>query len=245
VSFQPLDPAAILATLVESGVDFVLIGALAVGIHADVRGTGDVDIMVPAGDTTNRRALGRALLKLGAERIPSGHGGVDPTERDPYPTLMFRTRHGKLDVLYRPDGSDAYAAVKRRSLRSTVGGQPIAVAGKDDMIRMKLAAGRPNDLIDVANMTASERGAPRRIAVTMTLADGAEPEWARELATERVSLFDPRGRVSLEGGRLRIVASRSDLTDSQLRQWARALGERLHGAGLLADTAIDVVVSEP
>jgi hypothetical protein len=56
-----LNPAALLGTLSACGVDFVVIGALAVGVHAEVRATGDVDVMLPIGDEANRRVLRRAL----------------------------------------------------------------------------------------------------------------------------------------------------------------------------------------
>jgi hypothetical protein len=61
VTTGPLDPAALLGTLSKSGVDFVVIGAMAVGVHGEVRSTGDVDIMVPIGDERNERALQAAL----------------------------------------------------------------------------------------------------------------------------------------------------------------------------------------
>jgi hypothetical protein len=106
-----LNPTGLLGTLSECGVDFVVIGAMAVGVHAEVRATGDVDVMVPIGDEANKRALQNALEQLGAVLLSSEQGGVDPSAGDPYPTVMFRTRYGKLDILYRPDGSDSYPKV--------------------------------------------------------------------------------------------------------------------------------------
>jgi hypothetical protein len=38
----PLNPAALLGVLSACGVDFVVVGALAVGLHSDVRATGEV-----------------------------------------------------------------------------------------------------------------------------------------------------------------------------------------------------------
>ena len=43
-----LNPAGLLGALPTCGVDFVVIGALAVGVHAEVRATGDVDVQIPA-----------------------------------------------------------------------------------------------------------------------------------------------------------------------------------------------------
>jgi hypothetical protein len=61
-----LNPAGLLGTLSACDVDFVVIGALAVGAHSEVRATGDVDVMVPIGDEANKRALQNALEQLGA-----------------------------------------------------------------------------------------------------------------------------------------------------------------------------------
>ena len=240
MSTGPLNPAALLAALSECGVDFVVIGALAVGVHGEVRGTGDVDIMVPVDDEPNRKALQRALEQLGATRIPALGGGVEHGSDAAYPTIMFDTRFGRLDILYRPDGSAPYGGIKRRAITRSLGGQPVRVAGKDDLVRMKLAAGRPDDLRDVASMTASERGEARRIVARMTLASEVDEEWARELAVARATLFDPRCRVTVESGRLQIEALRSDLTDQQLEMWAHALAERLRGSDVLADASADV-----
>jgi hypothetical protein len=236
-----LDPAALLGALAVCGVDFVVIGALAVGVHSEVRATGDVDVMLPIGDETNKQALLRALEMLDAVRLSAERGGVDPVAGDPYPTVMFSTRYGKLDVLYRPDGSDRYPEVKRRSLDTTIGGQHVRVASSNDLIRMKLVAGRTDDLRDVANLTSSEQGVPRDVFVSMALTPGVDREWARDLAGARVAYFDPSCRIGIvDDGRLEIHAHRSGLTDEQIEHWAHALADRLRAAGVIADADIEV-----
>jgi hypothetical protein len=240
-----LDPVALLGALAVCGVDFVLIGALAVGVHSEVRATSDVDVMLPIGDEENKQALLRALEQLRAVRLSSEQGGVDPVAGDPYPTVMFRTRYGKLDILYRPDGSDSYPKVKRRSLDTTIGGRRVHVVGKDDLVRMKLAAGRTDDLRDVANLTSSQQGAPRGVFVSMVLAPSVEHEWALDLAAARTMYFDPSSRVRIAEGRyLQVEARRSDLTDQQIEQWAHALADRLNAVGVLADLEIEVQIED-
>ena len=249
MSHGPLDPSALLTTLTECGVDYVVIGALAVGVHGEVRGTGDVDVMVPAGDEANKQALERALAKLDATRLDAELGGMEPIEGDAYPTVMFRTRHGKLDILYRPDGSDPYERIKERSLSTTIGGRPVAVVGKSDLIRMKLAAGRRDDLDDVSNLTASEHGEPRNVLVTMKLRREADPGAAIEFASARVAYFDQGHRTSVagegEGKSLQIEATRSGLIDDQIRQWARSLAERLRALEIVTDDEIEIEVRTP
>ena len=240
----PLDPAALLATLAESGVDSVVIGALAVGVYSEVRATGDVDVMVPIGDEANKRALQRALKKLKAVRLGSEQARIDPVAGDPYPTLTFRTRYGLLAILHRPDGSDSYRKVKQRSVTTTLAGQQVSVVGKNDLVRMKLAAGRTDDLRDVASLTASEQGQPRQIFVSMRLAPGADHDRARDLAAARVAYFDSDSRVWIaEDKHLQIDATRSDLTDEQLEQWAHALADRLAGAAVVAASEVVIEIT--
>jgi hypothetical protein len=74
VTIGPLDPAALLSTLSACDVEFVVIGATAVGVHAEVRSTGDVDIMVPIGDEPNKQARQTALEQLEAVRLTAQAG---------------------------------------------------------------------------------------------------------------------------------------------------------------------------
>ena len=153
------------------------------------------------------------------------------------------TRYGKLDILYRPDGSDSYSKVKQRSLETKINGQRVHVAGKDDLVRMKLAAGRTDDLRDVANLTASERETPAGSSLDV-LAPEVDHEWARGLTAREARL-----RPSIASGsprtHLQIEARRSDLTDRQIEQWAHALAERLDAAGVIAHTDIDMQIPTP
>lgn len=239
-----LDPVGLLTVLSRCGVDFVVIGAMAVGVHGEVRSTGDLDVMVPAGDEPNRRALAQALEQLRAVRLTAAEGGAEIARGDAYPTVVFSTSLGKLDVLDRPDGSDTYANVKRRALEATIGGHSVYVAGRDDLVRMKLAAGRPHDLHDVAALTAADEVhvGPRVVTASMVLGRGVDPQRAIELASARVALFDAYAKVAAADGSLTIEATRSDLTDAQIGLWARALADRLHGAGILAgrDSAVTI-----
>lgn len=225
-----------LATLVGHGVDFVVVGALAVGFHGYVRATGDVDVMVPAGDEDNRSRLEDALRALGAEKLPAvTQGGLPLPDDDPYPTLQFRTRYGRLDILYRPDGSPPYATMKDRSAVTDIAGVTVRVASVNDVIAMKLAAGRSGDLDDVAAISSRGTALPRvqrTVSVALSLAPPADPEWARDLLRSRLLEFDDGAELWVEGGQLNFQATREDLTAEQLRQWAQALAHRLGGAGL-------------
>jgi hypothetical protein len=245
VSFQPLEPTKLLEVLSDCGVDFVVIGGIAVNIHAsEVRPTGDIDIMVPSNDDANREALEQALKELEAKRIGLDQGGFDQADAE-YPTLMFTTRYGRLDILYRPDGSAPYRDVKKRAATRGLGGHPVSVTGRNDLIRMKVAGGRVQDLQDVAALTEGERSEQLQVSLTMKLAADADSDWATELTQSRVVMFDEDAEVWTAGGWLMVQAHHAGLTEAQIKQWAQYLAARLHGSEVLADSEVEVELTHP
>ena len=99
-----LDLRALLATLNEHGVRYVVIGGVAVGAHGYVRATEDLDI-VPEPTAENADRLARALAELEATLPLSGGrpfraaGDVIAISRGR--SLTADTRHGGLDVVQR------------------------------------------------------------------------------------------------------------------------------------------------
>jgi hypothetical protein len=59
------------------------------------------------------------------------------------------TRLGDFDVLGTPSGTQGYDDLVRSAETLHVGGRSVLVASVDDLIRMKRAAGRPKDLVEV------------------------------------------------------------------------------------------------
>jgi hypothetical protein len=66
---------------------------------------------------------------------------------------QFATRHGAIDVLHDAPGAPSYDELRQRALEIRLGNMKIAVVGRDDLINMKRASGRPEDLDDVAALT--------------------------------------------------------------------------------------------
>jgi hypothetical protein len=72
---------------------------------------------------------------------------------------QLSTRHGDVDVLHEAPGAPPFTRLRERALLVVPADQPIAIASRDDLIRMKRAAGRPIDLADIAALTEPEHRA--------------------------------------------------------------------------------------
>lgn len=144
------DPKRILLTLVDHGVDFLVIGAEAAILQgAPLDATLDVDVTASRSER-NLRNLAAALRELEAElRLP------DPDEHVPLPlnvpmlkqmsVLTLMTRFGPLDVLFDPAGAPPYRDMKKSASELNTFGVLVMVASLDDIVAMKRAAGREKD----------------------------------------------------------------------------------------------------
>jgi predicted nucleotidyltransferase len=157
--------SSLLGRLVGGGVDFVVIGGIAVIAQGYVRNTKDLDICYSP-EASNLEALGRVLVDLGARLR-----GIDedvpfiPDARTLRGTqiLTLDTPDGGLDLLVDPDGSPGYGALKAQATRADFDDFEILVASIEDLLAMKRAAGRPQDQSDIDALTAiqrMQRGAP-------------------------------------------------------------------------------------
>ena len=152
-----LDAEALLRTLLDHQVDFLLIGGLAVAAHGYPRATKDVDV-VPAPESENRRRLHAALVTLGAEPLEVGDFRADelpvpftPEGLDAGGNWALRTASGRIDVMQWVPGIDGgYDHLRAHAIEVAVPGLgAILFAGYDDLVRMKRTAGRPQDLADL------------------------------------------------------------------------------------------------
>jgi hypothetical protein len=80
-------------------------------------------------------------------------------------TLTLTTLDGDLDLLVDPDGSPGYATLRRNASRVELDGITVLVASIDDMIAMKRAAGRPQDLVDLESLEIARRRVRRKPAL--------------------------------------------------------------------------------
>jgi hypothetical protein len=132
----------------------VLIGGLAVQTHGHVRTTNDADL-IPAPAPANLKRLASALRSLDARVLNPGQEDIEiDAKMLPQATIwQFATRDGGIDVLHEVAGGRPYEELSDRALRVGLGDIEVPVVDLDDLIRMKLARGRPVDLADVAALT--------------------------------------------------------------------------------------------
>ncbi|MGH2903628.1 MAG: DUF6036 family nucleotidyltransferase [Solirubrobacteraceae bacterium] len=151
---EPLDAERIFEVLAEHAVEYVLVGGLAVQTHGHLRTTVDVDVF-PSPDRSNLARLADALNALGARVLNPGSEGlsIDAAMLPRATMWQFATRHGAIDVLHDAPGAPRYDDLRIGALEIGLGGLKIAVAGRDDLINMKRASGRPVDLDDLAALT--------------------------------------------------------------------------------------------
>lgn len=152
-------PAALVGALVEGGVDFVIVGGVAVVLQAMPRFTKDLDICYSTAQE-NLDALGSVLVALEARlRGVSETLPFIPDARTLRQTQMMclTTPAGDIDLLVDPHGAPAYGTLRRRADVMDLGGRSVRVASIEDMIAMKRAAGRPQDVVDLESLEAARR----------------------------------------------------------------------------------------
>jgi predicted nucleotidyltransferase len=147
---------AILRVLVECAVDFVVIGGVAVQAHGYIRLTQDLDIIVRPSSVSFSR-LSEAFAELEAELRTAGTLKLtDPHQLLHAPLVPVMTRAGALDVVHVEHVAGAprsYDALREAALVVNLDGLEVPIAGLSDLIRMKRAAGRDQDLADIEALT--------------------------------------------------------------------------------------------
>ncbi len=148
------DPERILQVLSKHRVRYVLVGATAARLQGFPRVTADADIS-PARDADNLQRLSAALQELDAriftESIPEGLPfSCDATTLSRSDLWNLVTDAGRLDLVFKPAGTEGYEDLARSAIRYEVFGVRVDAASLQDILRSKLAANRPQDQQDAA-----------------------------------------------------------------------------------------------
>ncbi len=146
------DARELFTALAHRDVEYVTIGGIAIQAHGGQRLTQDLDVAIAA-STENLARLADALLDLDARILgPDGQRSLStPTA----PLLASSdqwhliTDHGPLDLITLPAHLGTFAELRARAHQVPLGELSIPIAHREDLLKMKRAAGRPQDLADV------------------------------------------------------------------------------------------------
>jgi len=138
------DFAEILSALSAAGAESLVVGAHALAAHGRPRATGDLDIWIRP-TAANAEKVWAALVRFGAPLSALRKEDL----QTPQTVFQIGVSPVRIDILTSIDGVEFDAAWQRR-LALDIEGQTVFLLGKDDLIRNKRAAGRPQDLADVA-----------------------------------------------------------------------------------------------
>jgi hypothetical protein len=149
---EPFDAREMFRALARHQVEYVTIGGIAVQAHGGQRVTQDLDVGIAA-SSENVERLAAALTDLDARIL-----GPDGERSRSVPTALLLgssdqchlvTTHGRLDVITLPAHLGAFRDVRDRAHNVPLGDVTVPIAHRDDLVRMKQAAGRPQDLADL------------------------------------------------------------------------------------------------
>ena len=167
MSEEPIfQPDEILRRLVEADVKFVLVGGLAAQAHGSTSLTTDLDICY-ARDLDNLRALVEVLSDIASVRrgLPVDAPGMPPLDARTLRAgslFTLSTRFGDFDLLANPDPGFDYGTLLPAAVPAVTAGVHVLVAGLDDLMSMKGAAGRPKDRIELEILGALREELDRR-----------------------------------------------------------------------------------
>jgi hypothetical protein len=147
------DFVEMLSALSVAGVEYLLVGAHALAAHGRPRATGDLDIWLrPTPGNASR--VWAALLQFGAPL----HEISQEDLSEPDIVFQIGISPSRIDLLTSISGVEFENAWANR-IMIDVSGLLIPTIGKEDLIRNKLAAGRPRDIADIAELNKAESDA--------------------------------------------------------------------------------------
>ena len=160
----PFDPLRILRELSDAQVRFVVIGAFAGRLLGSPSITRDLDVCY-ARDAQNLESLAQVLVGLGARLRGAPEETtfiLDARTLRAGDTFTFVTDAGDFDIIGTPAGTSGYEELARNAEPMDLDGIQVQVVAIEDLIRMKRAAGRPKDRIELEVLGALREEIERR-----------------------------------------------------------------------------------
>jgi hypothetical protein len=125
---------------------YLVVGAHALAVYTEPRGTKDLDIWVNPTPANAKRVLG-ALKEYGAPLCETTEQFF--TERDTF--LVIGVSPNRIDVLKSIPGVE-FLACRRARKTLDVGGTTAHFPSLEHLLAAKVAAGRPQDLVDATRL---------------------------------------------------------------------------------------------
>ena len=147
MALQP-DYKDILAAFDEHAVEYLVVGGYAVGFHGRPRFTKDLDLWVRP-NVENLRRVHRALVEFGAPDAVLNQ--LDAASLDD--VLWMGVPPVRIDIVKGVPGGDFERAFRAR-ITTDWDGVRVHVVSRQDLITLKRASGRPQDLLDAEALEA-------------------------------------------------------------------------------------------
>jgi predicted nucleotidyltransferase len=141
------DLSELLRFLKSHGVEFLVIGAHAVGFHARPRMTEDFDLWIGR-SRQNAERFREALDEFGA---PIGEVGAKRFRELDRQMVRIGVPPNMVDML-NFGGPDPFEEVYARRVEGEIDGEDLMFPSRDDLIAMKRSAGRAQDLADIESL---------------------------------------------------------------------------------------------
>lgn len=130
-------------------VDFIVVGAHAVMFHTEPRYTKDLDILVSSSRENSIKVF-KALANFGAPM-----DGLSPDDfTDKSMIFQIGVEPNRIDILMGIGGVN-FDEAARDAVPSSYDGEPIFILSKNDLIKSKKAADRPQDRLDIKRLESS------------------------------------------------------------------------------------------
>lgn len=156
---RELKITALLRSLTEAGIEFLVFGAVAGALHGYLRATWDLDIILESSSDNVDRMI--AWLSANGARLSTNEN------------VRFAIRHGRsmhrganasvltdlgeMDVVQRLPGLPEWPELRERAEEIVVEGMTILVMDCQTLIERKRLRGSPQDLVDVAALEALDQ----------------------------------------------------------------------------------------
>ena len=148
------DYRTLVTALAHARVDFVIVGGIALVLHGSARITRDLDICYDR-ERENLKRLARALkpfrptLRGASAELPFT---LDRETLQSGLNFTLTTTAGDIDLIGEMTGVGTYTVVARFGVPMEIYGQPVQVLSLEGLERAKRAAGRPKDVLDLADI---------------------------------------------------------------------------------------------